>query len=80
MGKSRKTTVPKGKRSEANGSVPERSSRSRSAAKEQPLTDVATDRERQAFMRAVVVGLADLEVGRDLAFVDAKARLGLKLL
>jgi hypothetical protein len=78
MGKSRKTTVPKGKRYEANGSAPERSSRSRSAAKEQPLPDVATDREKQAFMRAIVVGCADLEAGRELAFIEAKARLGLK--
>lgn len=79
MGKSRKTTLSKGKRSDANDSAPERSSRSRSAAKEQPLPDVATDREKQAFMRAVVVGLADLEAGRELALV-ATARCGLKSL
>ena len=78
MGKSRKTTVLKGKRSDANGSTPERSNRRRSVAKEQPLADVATDREKQAFMRAVVVGLADLEAGRELPLAAAKARFGLK--
>jgi hypothetical protein len=29
-------------------------------------------------MRAIVTGLADLEAGRELSLVEAKARLGLK--
>jgi len=78
MGKSRKTTVLKGKRSDANGSTPERSRCGRSVAEEHSVTDAATDAEEWAFMRAVIAGLADLEACRELPLAAAKARFGLK--
>ena len=42
------------------------------------VTDVATDAEQRAFMRAVAAGLADLEARRELPLAAAKARFGLK--
>ncbi len=45
---------------------------------EHSVTDAATDAEEQAFMRAIIAGLADLEAGRELPLAAAKARFGLK--
>lgn len=53
-------------------------SRGRGIAVVQSVTDYEAAEEERAFMRAVVAGLADLEAGRELSLVDAKARLGLK--
>ena len=44
----------------------------------QSLIDFEKAEEERAFMRAVVAGLADLESGREVSLVAAKARLGLK--
>ena len=78
MNKSNKTMAPKAQRPGPDDSPPERTSRGRSVAKEQSLTDSATAEEERAFMRAVVAGLADLEAGRELPLAEAKARFGLK--
>ena len=53
-------------------------SRGRGVAVVQAVTDYEAAEEERAFMRAVVVGLADLEAGREVSLADAKARLGLK--
>jgi hypothetical protein len=37
----------------------------------------AEGREENAFMRAVVQGLADIEAGRSVSLAEAKQRLGL---
>ena len=50
----------------------------RGVAVVQSLIDYETAEEERAFMRAVVGGLADLESGREVTLVTAKARLGLK--
>jgi len=53
-------------------------SRGRGVAVVQSVTDYEAGEEERAFMRAVLVGLADLEAGREMSLADAKARLGLK--
>ena len=53
-------------------------SRGRGVAVVQSVRDYEAAEEERAFMRAVVAGLADLEAGRELSLVQAKARLGLK--
>ncbi len=53
-------------------------SRGRGVAVVQSVTDYEAAEEERAFMRAVVIGLADLEAGRELSLSDVKARLGLK--
>lgn len=53
-------------------------SRGRGVAVVQSLSDYETAEEERAFMRAVVVGLADLESGREVTLTAAKLRLGLK--
>ena len=53
-------------------------SRGRGVAVMQSVNDYESAEEERAFMRAVVVGLADIETGRELSLADAKARLGLK--
>ena len=53
-------------------------SRGRGVAVVQTVTDYEAAEEERSFMRAVVAGLADLEAGRKLSLLDAKARLGLK--
>ncbi|HET6568209.1 MAG TPA: type II toxin-antitoxin system Phd/YefM family antitoxin [Rhodothermales bacterium] len=53
-------------------------SRGRGVAVVQSLSEYESAEEERAFMRAVVAGLADVEAGRDLSLVEAKARLGLK--
>jgi len=52
--------------------------RGRGVAVVQSVTDYEASEEERAFMRAVVMGLADLEAGREVSMADAKARLGLK--
>jgi hypothetical protein len=37
----------------------------------------AEDQDENAFMRAVVQGLADIEAGRSVSLAEAKQRLGL---
>ena len=44
----------------------------------QSVADYEAAEEERAFMRAVVEGLADLETGRDISLLEAKARLGLE--
>jgi len=44
----------------------------------QSVTDSATAKQERAFLSAIVVGLTDLEAGRELPLAEAKARLGLK--
>lgn len=53
-------------------------SRGRGVAVVQSVPDYEQAEEERAFMRAVVTGLADLEVGREISLAEAKARLGLK--
>ena len=53
-------------------------SRGRGVAVVQSVSDYETAEEERDFMRAVVVGLADLESGREVSLADAKARLGLE--
>jgi len=52
--------------------------RGRGVAVVQSVSDFEKAEEERAFMRAVVAGLADLETGREISLIDAKARLGLK--
>ena len=53
-------------------------SRGRGVAVVQSVADYEEAEEEKAFMRAVVTGLGDLEVGRDVSLTEAKKRLGLK--
>ena len=53
-------------------------SRGRGVAVVQSVSDYETAEEERDFMRAVVVGLADLESGREVSLADAKARLRLE--
>ena len=53
-------------------------SRGRGVAVVQSVADYEQAEEEKAFMRAVVVGLGDLEAGRDVSLAEAKKRLGLK--
>lgn len=78
MNTSNKTMAPKAQRPGPGGSPPERTRCGRSLVEEHLVTDVATDAEQRAFMRAVAAGLADLEAGRELPLAAAKARFGLK--
>ena len=52
--------------------------RGRGIAVVQSVADFEAAEEERAFMRAVVEGLADLETGRDISLLEAKARLGLE--
>ncbi len=52
--------------------------RGRGVAVVQSVTEFETAEEERAFMRAVVVGLADLDAGREVSLAEARARLGLK--
>ena len=71
----KKTTAPKAHRPGPEESPPELTSRGRSVAEEQSVTDSATAEEERAFMRAIVAGLTDLEAGRELPLAEAKVRL-----
>lgn len=51
-------------------------SRGRGVAVVQALADYEVAEEERAFMRAVVMGLADLEGAREISLEEAKARLG----
>jgi prevent-host-death family protein len=53
-------------------------SRGRGVAVVQSVADYEKAEEERDFMRAVVVGLADLEAGREVSFDEVRARLGLK--
>ncbi len=53
-------------------------SRGRGVAVVQSLVDYKKAEEEREFMRAVVVGLADLEAEQEVFIDDAKVRLGLK--
>jgi hypothetical protein len=45
--------------------------------KQQSVTNAPAAGEEQAFLRAIIAGLADLEAGRELPLAEAKARLRL---
>lgn len=53
-------------------------SRGRGVAIVQNLMDYEKGVEQQAFMRAVVQGMVDLEEGRELSLSDVKKRLAIK--
>ena len=53
-------------------------SRGRGVAVVQSVSDYENGEEERAFMRAVVAGLADLEAGREVSPIVAKARLALE--
>ena len=78
MDESSKTMAPKPQRPGPAGSPSERTRCGGSVMEEHSVTDAATDGEERAFMRAIIAGLADLEAGRELPLVAAKARFGLK--
>ncbi len=52
-------------------------SRGRGVAVIQALKDYETSAEQQAFMKAVVKGMVDLEEGREISLADTKKRLHL---
>lgn len=52
-------------------------SRGRGVAVVQSLKDFEAQSDEQAFLKAVVQGLVDLEEGRDMNLEDVKKRLGL---
>jgi hypothetical protein len=52
-------------------------SRGRGVAVMQSLSDHEQAAEERAFMRAVIAGLGDMEAGREVSLLDAKAKLGL---
>lgn len=51
--------------------------RGRGVAIVQSLKDYEAQSEEQAFLRGVVLGLMDLEEGREISLKDVKKRLGL---
>ena len=52
--------------------------RGRGVAVMQSVIDYEAAEEDRVFMRAVVEGLSDLEAGREVSLLEAKARLGLE--
>lgn len=52
--------------------------RGRGIAVVQSVADYEAAEEERAFLRAVVEGLADLEAGREVPLLEAKARLGIE--
>lgn len=52
-------------------------SRGRGVAVVQSVRDFEADAEERAFLKAVVQGLVDIELGRTMSLADAKKRLGL---
>jgi len=52
-------------------------SHGRGVAVVQSLADFESSQTEREFMRAVVVGLADIEAGRELSLAEVKNRLGL---
>jgi len=53
-------------------------SRGRGVAVVQGLQDYEAGIEQQAFMKAVVKGMVDLEEGREVSLADVKKRLAIK--
>ena len=53
-------------------------SRGRGVAVVQSVGDYEKAEEEREFMRAVVIGMWDLEEGREISLDDARTRLGLK--
>jgi len=53
-------------------------SRGRGVAVVQSLQDFEADVEQQAFMKAVVHGMVDLQEGRELSLAEVKKRLKIK--
>lgn len=53
-------------------------SRGRGVAVVQSVGDYEKAEEEREFMRAVVIGMSDLEEGREVSLNDARTRLGLK--
>lgn len=51
--------------------------RGRGVAVMQSVSDFEEAAEERAFMRAVIVGMADLDAGREASLAEAKARFGL---
>ena len=51
--------------------------RGRGVAVMQSVSDFEQAAEERAFMRAVVVGMADLDAGQEVSLAEAKARFGL---
>ena len=54
-------------------------SRGRGVAVVQALQDYEANMEQQAFMKAVVKGIVDLEEGRELGIAEVKKQLNLKI-
>ena len=52
--------------------------RGRGVAVVQSVGDYEKAEEEREFMRAVVIGMSDLEEGREVSLDDARTRLGLK--
>ena len=52
--------------------------RGRGIAVVQSVADYEAAEEERAFLRGVVEGLADLEVGREVSLLEAKSRLGIE--
>ena len=77
MDRDNKTMSPKAQRPRPDGSPLKRTSRGRSVANEQSVTKATAACEEQAFLRAIIAGLADLAAGRELPLAEAKARLRL---
>ena len=65
------------RRAEETGQPVLLTSRGRGVAIVQGLSEFEAAQEEREFMRAVVVGLADLEEGRELPLGDVKRRLGI---
>jgi prevent-host-death family protein len=53
-------------------------SRGRGVAVVQALQDYETGVEQQAFMKAIVQGIVDLEEGREISLTDVKKHLNIK--
>jgi prevent-host-death family protein len=51
--------------------------RSRGVAVMQSVADYGQPAEERAYMRAVVVGMADLDAGHEVSLAEAKGRFGL---
>lgn len=77
MDRDNETMAPRAQRPGPDSSLPERTSRGRSVANEQSVTDAPAAGEERAFLRAIIAGLAYLEAGRELPLAEAKARLRL---
>jgi len=77
MDRNSKTLSPKAQHRAPDSSPLKRTSRGRSVANEQSVTKATAAGEEQAFLRAIIAGLADLEAGRELPLAEAKARLRL---